>query len=94
MSAYGRGTSREYRTMRELEKRGYHAHRIAGSHGEWDIIGIPMSAGPVLLIQVKLNCLPGKEEMKRMREYQCDGLVFKKELWQWKTRKGFTVIPL
>lgn len=64
---YTAGRAREYRTVRLVEAAGYSAHRTAGSHGVWDVIGI----GPqgVLLIQCKLNAKPTAVEWEAMREY-------------------------
>lgn len=51
---YNRGRTAEYKVMGELKKREYYVTRSAGSHGVFDLIGVPLSGkGPVLLVQVK-----------------------------------------
>ena len=64
---FERGREREYRSMRYLEAAGYRAHRTAGSHGEWDVIGVAVSG--IVLVQCKYQCRPTKAELEAMREY-------------------------
>lgn len=67
MTNYERGREREYRSMRYLEASGYRAFRTAGSHGEFDIIGV--SPTGFVLVQCKLNCRPTPAEMETIREF-------------------------
>ena len=67
MTNYERGREREYRSMRYLEAAGYRAHRTAGSHGEFDVIGIAPSG--IVLVQCKFNCRPTSAELEAIREY-------------------------
>ena len=67
MSAKGKGTRNEHRSMSVLESAGYRCTRSAASLGAWDIIGI--SSRDVLLVQVKTRDWPGGVEMETLREF-------------------------
>jgi len=55
MARYHVGARAEYRLKHELEKKGWHVIRAAGSHGKWDLIAVRKRKGrlDILLIQVK-----------------------------------------
>jgi Holliday junction resolvase len=55
MARYHTGARAEYRLKHELEKKGWHVIRAAGSHGKWDLIAMRKRKGrlDILLIQVK-----------------------------------------
>ena len=67
MSAKGKGTRNEHRSMSVLESAGYRCTRSAASLGAWDIIGI--SSRDVLLVQVKTRDWPGSVEMETLQEF-------------------------
>lgn len=54
--------------MELLNLAGYRAHRMAGSHGTWDVIGIGQQT--IILVQVKYNCRPTATEWEAMRLYE------------------------
>lgn len=64
---YERGRAREYRSMVYLEKAGFKAFRTAGSHGEFDVLGV--SSTGFVLVQVKLNCRPSAAELETIRNF-------------------------
>ncbi len=66
-SNYTRGREREYRSMRYLEASGYRAFRTAGSHGEFDVLGV--SPTGFVLVQCKFNCKPTPAEYEAIREF-------------------------
>ena len=55
MARYHTGARAEYKLKHELEKKGWHVIRAAGSHGKWDLIAVRKRKGrlDILLIQVK-----------------------------------------
>jgi Holliday junction resolvase len=55
MACYHTGARAEYKLKHELEKKGWHVIRAAGSHGKWDLIAVRKRKGrlDILLIQVK-----------------------------------------
>jgi hypothetical protein len=55
--------------MALLETAGYDAYRTAGSHGLFDVIGV--SNAGIVLVQCKLNCMPGTCEIEAMKLAQC-----------------------
>lgn len=67
-SNYVRGREREYRSMNILRNAGYEPHRMAGSKGVWDVIGI--SGLGMVLVQVKYQRKPSRSERIAMEEYQ------------------------
>jgi Holliday junction resolvase len=62
MARYHTGARAEYRLKHELEKKGWHVIRAAGSHGKWDLVAVRKRNGrvDVLLIQVKRRQPPKK----------------------------------
>lgn len=66
-NAKAKGSRNELRTMKLLEESGYVCTKAGGSLGAWDLCGI----GPVdvVLVQVKSNRWPPKQEMETMRKF-------------------------
>jgi Holliday junction resolvase len=62
MARYHTGARAEYKLKHELEKKGWHVIRAAGSHGKWDLVAVRKRNGrvDVLLIQVKRRQPPKK----------------------------------
>ena len=62
MARYHVGARAEYRLKHELEKKGWHVIRAAGSHGKWDLVAVRKRNGrvDVLLIQIKRRQPPKK----------------------------------
>ncbi len=62
MARYHIGARAEYKLKHELEKKGWHVIRAAGSHGKWDLVAVRKHNGRVdiLLIQVKRRQSPKK----------------------------------
>jgi len=62
MARYHIGARAEYKLKHELEKKGWHVIRAAGSHGKWDLVAVRKRNGrvDVLLIQVKRRQPPKK----------------------------------
>jgi len=50
--------------MRFLESFGYRCFRSAGSHGEFDVIGI--GSHSIVLVQVKKDCWPSPAEREQL----------------------------
>lgn len=65
-----KGTRNELKSVRYLEKQGYSVTKAGGSLGVWDLIAI--GCNDMILIQVKSNRPPGKDEMTRLH-----GFVFR-----------------
>lgn len=63
-NAKAKGSEREHKTIRWLEKHGYSCTRSAASLGAFDIVAIHDLG--VLLIQVKSNCWPSPAERQEM----------------------------
>ena len=80
-SAYRKGAHRERRSAEFLELAGYTVHRIAGSHGEWDLIAIDAVGG--LLVQVKSRDWPGTLERQALAEYIAPP-NFRKVIHRWR----------
>ena len=62
MARYYTGARAEYKLKHELEKKGWHVIRAAGSHGKWDLVAVRKRKGrlDILLIQVKRKRPPEK----------------------------------
>ena len=69
MKTKRKGNRNEHKTMALLEKQGYLCTRGAASLGTFDVIAI--GAKGVLLVQVKSNRWPGRQEMEAIREFAC-----------------------
>ncbi len=63
-TAYAKGRRNEWRSMRLMEAAGYRCIRAAGSHTEWDFVGI--GANDVVLVQVKTGRLASPAEREAM----------------------------
>jgi len=84
---YNRGRYHEFAAVLHLKSLGYTAHRNAGSHGAWDVIGV--NATEVRLIQVKAK---GKVDAKArglMTDLAVPACV-RLEIWE-KVRGGWKV---
>jgi hypothetical protein len=69
VNAKRKGSRNEHRSISLLEAAGYRCSRSAASLGVFDVIGV----GPtdVLLVQVKSNRWPGREEMETLKAFVC-----------------------
>lgn len=67
MNTKAKGNRNERRSMALLEASGYHCTRSGASLGTFDLIGV--SAGGVVLVQVKSNRWPDHVEMEAIREF-------------------------
>jgi Holliday junction resolvase len=67
MNTKAKGSRNERRSIAILESVGYRCSRSAASLGAWDVIGI----GPadVVLVQVKTNTWPDREEMEKLHTF-------------------------
>ena len=63
MNRKQKGARSERKTIEYLEAQGFFCTKSAGSLGEWDIIGIGNQG--VVLVQVKSNHWPRRDEMER-----------------------------
>lgn len=57
---YIRGRAWEYEVMKKLESSGFTVYRMAGSHGQFDLIGFTEKY--VMLVQCKTKLVDGKPE--------------------------------
>ena len=85
MTNYAKGARNEHRVMEWLQREGYTALRMAGSHSLWDIAAYHPSQG-WRVIQVKTNRLPSPDECTRLKLARVPTGT-RKEIWVWKTRK-------
>lgn len=69
MNAKRKGTRSEHKTMRYLERAGYHCIRSAASLSPWDIVGV--GTHDVVLVQVKTNRRPGRQERAVLTSFPC-----------------------
>lgn len=69
MNTKAKGAKNERRTMALLEAGGYYCTKSGASLGCFDVVGV--SAGGVVLVQVKSNRWPDPVEMEAMREFPC-----------------------
>lgn len=76
-----KGTKNEHKSIKLLEASGYRCCRSAASLGEWDIVGIGTT--DVVLVQVKSNRPPCKQEMDRLKAFYVPANV-KRVLHIWK----------
>ena len=70
LTNYEKGRAHEYSIKHKLEKAGWTVLRTAGSHGEFDLVGIKMlradqrSHGEIVLIQAKSGKSAERERKK------------------------------
>ena len=82
---YRKGYRNECRSRDLLLEIGYHVIRAGGSHGLWDLVAVSIKDEPynTLLIQVKTNRKPSKDEMRAMRGFKVNSYT-RKLLHLWK----------
>ena len=90
--AYKIGRSYEYKVKKQLEAEGYTVVRSAGSHSEYDVIGL-REGEPVRCIQVKMT--KSEAGMKRLlTTFQPTTYAgqrpWRSELWVWHKGKWYT----
>ena len=94
MTNYTRGRAREYQCMQVLEKEGYLALRMAGSHSPFDVIGLLLADNtelPIIrAIQCKLGSSPTKEAYKQLKGLKIPAVI-QKEIWHFQNRKPTTI---
>jgi predicted RNA binding protein YcfA (HicA-like mRNA interferase family) len=83
-SRYVKGRRLEYRSMKLLESAGYQCFRMAGSHGEFDLVAI--GAADIVLVQAKGTNWPGAAEMEALRAFRCPGNC-RKLIHRWRDRQ-------
>jgi hypothetical protein len=98
---YARGREKEYQAKDELEKMGFTCVRMAGSHGQFDLIS--WDEHKVRMIQCKREkdktkkiCTPDTnypEDAKKIKETKTPHYVTK-ELWIWVDRVGWKKFEL
>ena len=90
INAKAKGSRLERLCIKQLTAEGYECTKAGGSLGVWDIIAI--SKRDILLIQVKANRKPGKDERLRMQKFEAPSDIVRKELWIYKD--GFPNDPI
>jgi len=81
-----KGTRNEHRSAELLRSAGYRVIRSAGSHGEWDLVGI--SGTDIVLVQVKTRDWPSQLEIEQLRSYPCPPNC-RRLIHRWRDRQRF-----
>jgi Holliday junction resolvase len=84
MNCKAKGARQELRSKAILEAAGYAVTKAGASLGVFDLIGI--SPTDIVLVQVKSNAWPRKEEMENITLFRCPGNC-RKLLHRWRDRK-------
>lgn len=84
MNCKAKGARNEHKTIRLLETCGYRCTRAAASLGVFDIIAIRKDK--ILLVQVKSNCWPSREEMRAITGFACPPNA-EKVIYRWRDRE-------
>ena len=70
MSAKAKGARSEYKVRDHYEKQGWFCIKAGGSLGLFDIVALHPDHGTAL-VQVKTNRGVGREELDRIKAFQC-----------------------
>lgn len=89
MNRKAKGNRNEYKTIKLLESLGYSCFRMAGSLGEFDVIGI--SATDFVCVQVKSNRMPGTVELETIKNFNAPRNC-RKLIHVWQDRKRLPVV--
>ena len=79
MKAKIKGTAKERKAKRLLEREGWYVIRSSGSFGVFDLLCFKLDADYCLAIQVKSR-YPGRKELEFFQNFQVPGFI-KKQLW-------------
>lgn len=79
-NAKAKGSRRERQCIKALEDVGFLCMKAGASLGAWDVIGISKSS--IMLVQVKSNRWPGREEMMRLANFPAPRNALK-EVWRY-----------
>lgn len=91
LTPYQKGIKYEYKARKELEERGYFVVRAAQSKGPADLVAI--GHDEVLVIQVTAKKRPQRDKIRDLQALDLPSFC-RKQVWYWRTRRGWEVVEV